>query len=94
MNSNQLHLLLADDDYDDCVLFREALEGLDFCTLLTEFHYGDQLMNWLNDHSGDLPDALFFGPQHAAEKRVSMFDGNKTERQVEITSHIYCVDIL
>ena len=59
MNSNQLHLLLADDDYDDCVLFREALEGLDFSTLLTEFHYGDQLMNWLNDHSGALPDALF-----------------------------------
>ncbi|MGK2863114.1 MAG: response regulator [Chitinophagaceae bacterium] len=59
MNPNQLHLFLADDDYDDCILFREALDQLPFSTRLTQFHYGDQLMQWLKQTSGDLPDALF-----------------------------------
>jgi CheY-like chemotaxis protein len=59
MKSGQLSLVLADDDRDDCLLFREALGKIEFSTSLTEFHYGDQLMQWLTAKTDDFPDALF-----------------------------------
>ena len=59
MKSGRLSLVLADDDRDDCVLFREALENLPYSTLLLEFPYGDQLMQWLKANYNDLPDAIF-----------------------------------
>ena len=54
-----LHLVLADDDEDDCFFFREALEELPAATQLTTLQDGEQLMQWLTTHTGPLPDALF-----------------------------------
>lgn len=59
MNKEILQLVLADDDIDDCILFKEVLEQIPFPTTLTEFHYGDQLITWLKTASDYLPDALF-----------------------------------
>ncbi|NML22452.1 response regulator [Pseudoflavitalea sp. G-6-1-2] len=58
MSTYHFHLLLADDDKDDCLFFKEALEQLPYSTELKEFHFGDQLMQWLTGTEG-LPDALF-----------------------------------
>ena len=54
-----LQLLLADDDEDDCLFFKEALEELPVATHLTTVHDGEQLMQWLTTHTGPLPQALF-----------------------------------
>lgn len=58
MSTYHFHLLLADDDIDDCLFFKEALAQLPYSTEVTEFHFGDQLMQWLIGTDG-LPDALF-----------------------------------
>ncbi len=42
-----LQLLLADDDEDDCLFFKEALEELLVATHLTTVQDGEQLMQWL-----------------------------------------------
>jgi CheY-like chemotaxis protein len=59
MDTEKLQILLADDDKDDCFLFREALSELPIATELTTVHDGEQLMNYLQDNSDNLPHVLF-----------------------------------
>ena len=51
------YILLADDDEDDCFLFKEALDELDIKTQLSIVHNGEQLIKWLNNK--ELPHLLF-----------------------------------
>ena len=59
MNTATHNLLLADDDADDCLFFREALEELPVSSSLKTVYDGEELMNWLSTCHNNLPDALF-----------------------------------
>ncbi|MBI2722129.1 MAG: response regulator [Bacteroidetes bacterium] len=59
MNTRTINILLADDDKDDRLLFKEALEELAQPTTLETVHDGEQLMSYLAEHSEKLPDVLF-----------------------------------
>lgn len=54
-----LHILLADDDQDDCLFYNQALRELDSNTTLTTVNDGEALMEWLENTTADLPDILF-----------------------------------
>jgi CheY-like chemotaxis protein len=54
-----LNILLADDDKDDCFFFDKALKKIPIATHLTIVHDGEQLINYLSENSGNLPDVLF-----------------------------------
>lgn len=54
-----LNILLADDDTDDCLFFKKALEDLPISTHLTTVQDGEQLMTYLSENLVPLPDALF-----------------------------------
>ena len=59
MNNSTLNLLLADDDADDCMFFKEALEELPVAAKLITVNDGVQLMNHLINENSQLPDALY-----------------------------------
>ena len=59
MNELPQHILLADDDTDDCLFFKKAIEELSPATQLTTVHDGEQLMKFLITNAGALPDVLF-----------------------------------
>ena len=59
MNIKLLNILLADDDVDDCIFFRAALEELLLSVKLIAVHDGEQLMQLLTDETYHLPDVLF-----------------------------------
>jgi CheY-like chemotaxis protein len=59
MNLKHLNILLADDDIDDCIFFKEALEGFIISTDLTTVNDGEELMQLLTDEKGELPNILF-----------------------------------
>ena len=59
MAANEVLVLLADDDIDDCLLFKEVLEELPIPTLLTSVNNGDQLMKLLLKNTNQLPHVLF-----------------------------------
>jgi CheY-like chemotaxis protein len=59
MNLKQLNILLADDDTDDCIFFKEALGELLLSTNLTTVHDGEQLMQLLTNETNVLPHVLF-----------------------------------
>lgn len=58
MNPKQLRILLADDDLDDCFLFKEALDEFDCSLHFGIVNNGEQLMQSLRKNS-ILPDVLF-----------------------------------
>lgn len=59
MNLNELTILLADDDADDCLFFREALAELVPAARFSAVHNGEQLMDLLNNETFSLPSILF-----------------------------------
>jgi CheY-like chemotaxis protein len=59
MDTEKIQILLADDDKDDCFLFREALSELPVSTNLVTVHDGEQLMSYLTEHETQLPHVLF-----------------------------------
>ncbi|MEO6131159.1 MAG: response regulator [Saprospiraceae bacterium] len=59
MDFPELRLLLADDDNDDCIFFKEALDDLPYQTLLNTVVGGVELLHYLSKNRDSLPDALF-----------------------------------
>ena len=59
MIKGKTHILLADDDKDDCMLFKDALEELPLSTSLAIVHNGEQLMHFLNTQMATPPNVLF-----------------------------------
>jgi CheY-like chemotaxis protein len=53
-----LHILLADDDTDDSLLFKDALDEMSLSVNLTTVAHGEELMQWL-DNIEQLPDLIF-----------------------------------
>jgi CheY-like chemotaxis protein len=59
MENEALHILLADDDEDDRIFFKEALQELKVKTRVTLVNDGHQLMNYLNQSGNALPNVVF-----------------------------------
>lgn len=59
MISQNINILLADDDQDDCLLFKEALERLPVSAHLTIVHNGEQVIREITKKGSKLPDILF-----------------------------------
>lgn len=59
MKVTKLNILLADDDTDDCIFFKEAVDELEVSALLTVVHEGEQLMQLLTNAGNKLPHVLF-----------------------------------
>jgi len=55
----EINILLADDDADDCALFKEALEELQWPAQLTTVPNGEQLLERLGKNQKKLPHVLF-----------------------------------
>jgi CheY-like chemotaxis protein len=54
-----LHLVLADDDFDDCIFFKEALEELSHATALKTVNNGVALMRLLREGVEPLPHVIY-----------------------------------
>jgi len=59
VNPTLLNLVLADDDMDDCIFFKEALEELPHVTELKIVNNGVALMRLLSEGVEPLPHALY-----------------------------------
>ena len=53
------NILLADDDIDDCVFFKKALEELPLSIHFRAVHDGEQLMHLLTKETNGLPHVVF-----------------------------------
>ncbi len=93
------YILLAEDDEDDCFLFKNALEDLPLTFRLITVQNGEELMLLLNDSSRPLPDVLFLDlnmPRKNGFECLKEIRGNETLNQlpVIIFSSAYAPDIV
>jgi len=59
MRPTPLHIMLADDDEDDRLFFKEAFEEVKIKYDISTFSDGEQLMHYLNEPGNALPDIVF-----------------------------------
>lgn len=59
MISENINILLADDDKADCILFKNALEELPVSAMLTIVHNVEQLIEEITKKGTKFPDVLF-----------------------------------
>jgi CheY-like chemotaxis protein len=59
MDKDYIHIILADDDEDDRLLFTDAFEELKINTKVNTFNDGVELMDYLNSPNAVLPNVLF-----------------------------------
>ncbi|WP_116788209.1 response regulator [Flavobacterium psychrotrophum] len=59
MHPTPLHIMLADDDEDDRLFFKEAFEEVKIKYQISTFNDGEQLMQYLNQNGNPLPDIIF-----------------------------------
>jgi CheY-like chemotaxis protein len=59
MDLKELRILLADDDEDDGMFFKQALEEIFVSAQLAIVTDGEKLMDYLIENEGHLPHALF-----------------------------------
>jgi CheY-like chemotaxis protein len=59
MPEKPLHVLLADDDEDDRLIFKEALEDIRIKSIVTTVNDGIELMDYLTQAGIVLPDVIF-----------------------------------
>ena len=78
MGKHTFTLLLADDDIDDCDLFKEALNELDEPTSISIINDGEQLMQLLNSDSTVLPDILLLDLNMPRKNGLECLDEIKT----------------
>ena len=59
MENDVLNILLADDDADDRLFFKEAMEELNVEAMVSFVNDGSQLMYFLNQPGVNLPNIIF-----------------------------------
>lgn len=59
MRPTPLHIMLADDDEDDRLFFKEAFEEVKIKYTISTFNDGEQLMEYLYNKENPLPDIIF-----------------------------------
>ncbi len=59
MEAENYNILLVDDDADDCMFFKDALDELAVNASLRTVNNGEELMNFLVNGINNLPDILF-----------------------------------
>lgn len=59
MQTDYIHIILADDDEDDRLFFTDAFSELKINTKVNIFNDGVELMNYLNSEEAVLPQVLF-----------------------------------
>ncbi len=88
MEIKPLHILLADDDRDDCELFEAALAETLIPTNFTMSNDGIDLMNLLNRLEFPLPDLLFL------DLNMPRKNGQECLWEIKQTSHLRMLPVI
>ncbi|RYJ40806.1 MULTISPECIES: response regulator [Flavobacterium] len=83
MSKEHYHLLLADDDEDDCLFFKEALDEIAISTDLLTVNDGVQVMNYLKNNVLNLPDVLFLDLNMPLKNGLECLDEIKNDERLE-----------
>jgi DNA-binding response OmpR family regulator len=81
-----LNILLADDDTDDCIFFKEAIKELSMH--LTTVHDGEELMALLLNETEELPQILFL------DLNMPRKNGFECLLEIKLNSKLKCLPVI
>ncbi len=87
MQYDDFHVLLADDDPDDRLFFKYAIEELKIKTILTTVNDGVELMNYLSEPDASLPHVVFLDlnmPRKGGMECLKEIRANKNYKDLSI----------
>lgn len=87
MNLNQLNILLAEDDQDDCMFFKTAIEEILPLTNLNVVNDGEELIKYFSENEEQLPDVLFLDinmPRKNGIECLSEIKRNKNLKDIPV----------
>lgn len=76
MSTAPLNIVLVDDDEDDRMFFADALQEIPIATELTEFHNGQELLDYLAESVTDYPQLIFL------DLNMPVMDGFQCLREI------------
>lgn len=90
MDKDYIHIILADDDEDDRLLFIDAFEELKINTKVNTFNDGVELMDYLNSPDAVLPNVLFLDLNMPKKNGIEcLYEIKANERFREIAIAIF-----
>ena len=90
MDKDYIHIILADDDEDDRLLFTDAFEELKINTKVNTFNDGVELMDYLNNPDAVLPNVLFLDLNMPKKNGIEcLYEIKSDERFKEIAIAIF-----
>ncbi len=87
MDSTPLHLILADDDESDRLIFKEAFDELKIKTIVHTVNDGVELMKYLSETENALPHLLFLDlnmPRKNGLECLKEIRGNEKLKDISI----------
>lgn len=87
MNKAPIHVLLADDDEDDRLFFKDAIDQVKMKTMITMVNDGEQLMDYLLQPDVILPHVVFLDlnmPKKSGIECLEEIRNNKSLRDLTI----------
>jgi len=90
MANKPLRILLADDDEDDRLFFKEALEDIKIKTVVDTVNDGIELMDYLTQPNATLPDVVFLDLNMPRKDGIQCLEEiRKNELLKDLTVAIY-----
>lgn len=102
MTNRDFHILLADDDEDDCMFFKDALDELSIPASFNAVNNGVELMDFLQNNLPKLPQVLFLDlnmPRKSGTECLTEIKGSEKLRQLPViiystSSNLEVMDLL
>tara|TARA_R110002049_G_scaffold329_11_gene1857 strand:- start:6154 stop:6600 length:447 start_codon:yes stop_codon:yes gene_type:complete len=102
MTNRDFHILLADDDEDDCMFFKDALDELSIPASFNAVNNGVELMDFLQNNLPKLPQVLFLDlnmPRKSGMECLTEIKGSEKLRQLPViiystSSNLEVMDLL
>lgn len=76
MSTSPMKIVLVDDDEDDRMFFADALQEIDIKTELSEFHNGQEVLDYLSQSDTERPHLIFL------DLNMPVMDGFQCLREI------------
>lgn len=82
-----IHIILADDDFDDQFFFKRALKEINITARLTIVNDGEKLMEYLENNAAERPDVIFLDlnmPRKTGHVCLTEIKGEKKFKDIPV----------